>query len=236
MKDYFTRWRANFFTGLAVVLPAVLSIAVVVWLFSKVSNITDALLFFVPKRWTHEQAGQGPMYWYWSFGALVLGMLLIGLVGRLTRYYFGKKMIQLVDLVLLKVPLLNKIYGALKQVNDAFTSTKKTAFKQVVLVEFPRLGQYSLGFITGDHYPEIDAKTQQKVVCVFIPTTPNPTTGFLVLLPQNQVTKLEMSVADGIKFIISLGSISPGYEPPPSGLPGTQTAIHPAGARQSAIR
>src|SRR5437762_6217501 len=114
-KNAVIRWRANFFTGLAIVLPAVVSIAVVVWLFGTVSNVTDTLLIFLPRDWTHKDHGAGRMHWYWSLCALLLAVLLIGLVGSLARYYFGKKLIELVDLALLHVPLLNKIYSTIKQ-------------------------------------------------------------------------------------------------------------------------
>jgi len=136
-------------------------------------------------------------------------VFLIGFVGLLARNYFGKRVIEWTDSALLRIPLLNKIYGATKQVNDAFSSGNKTAFRTVVLVEYPRPGVYSVGFITSEPNEEIRAKTKEKVVCVFVPTTPNPTGGFLVLVPEDQVTKLEMSVADGIKYIISLGAINP---------------------------
>src|SRR2546430_16949486 len=97
-KNPFASWRANFCPGLAIVLPAVISIAVVIWLFGTVANITDTLLIFLPKEWTHKDLGAGAMRWYWSLVALLLAVLLIGLVGSLARYYFGKKLIQLVDL------------------------------------------------------------------------------------------------------------------------------------------
>ncbi|MBE0541888.1 MAG: DUF502 domain-containing protein [Verrucomicrobia bacterium] len=220
MKKAPAHWKANFFTGLAVILPALLSIGAFVWLFGTVSNFTDALLFFLPKDWTHERAGEGPMHWYWSLFALVLAIGLISLVGRFARHYLGKKLIQWADLALMRVPLLNKIYGAIKQINQAFTSSKTSSFKQVVLVEFPRAGVYSVGFITGAQHGEVQHKTQEKVVSVFVPTTPNPTTGFIVLVPEKDVTKLDMSVADGIKFIISLGSVAPDYAPPAKALAG----------------
>src|SRR5207249_8732174 len=133
-KPLLSRWRTDFLTGLAVVLPGVVSIAVIVWLFGTVSRFTDTLLFFLPKSLTHGRDGAGTILWYWSFTALVLAILLIGLLGRLARYYVGKKMIQIVDTALLRIPLLNKIYGTLKQVNEAFTSSNKSSFKQVVLV------------------------------------------------------------------------------------------------------
>src|SRR6266496_4669046 len=212
-RKSFLRWRANFFTGLAIVLPAVISIAVVVWLFGTVANVTDTLLIFLPKEWTHKEYGAGPMHWYWSLCALLLAVLLIGLVGGLARYYFGKKLIELVDLALLRVPLLNKIYSAIKQVNEAFSPSNKSSFKHVVLVEFPRAGQYSVGFLTGEDQREVQQKTKERVLSVFVPTTPNPTSGFLVLVPEKEITRLEMSVADGIKFIISLGAIAPEFAP-----------------------
>jgi uncharacterized membrane protein len=212
-NDLFARWQANFWAGLAIVLPAVISVAVLGWLFGTVANITDSLLIFLPRKLTHHNQGNGPMYWYWSVVALLLAVFLIGAVGLLARNYFGKRLIEWVDSALLRVPLLNKIYGATKQVNDAFSSTNKTAFRTVVLVEFPREGVYSMGFITSEQQDEVRMKTGQKLVCVFIPTTPNPTSGFLVLTPESEVTKLDMSVADGIKYIISLGSIIPEYTP-----------------------
>lgn len=215
-KKILTRWRASFLTGLAVLLPAVITLAVVKWLFGTIASITDLLLFFLPKTLTHAERGAGPMYWYWSLAAFVLAALLVSLVGWMARYYIGKQMIAWLDTAMLRVPLLNKIYGTIKQVNEAFGSNKKTAFKTVVLVEFPRSGVHSIGFITSEQHDEVQQKTREDVVCVFVPTTPNPTSGFLMLVPRAQVTKLEMSVADAIKYIVSLGSVSPGYVPPPS--------------------
>jgi uncharacterized membrane protein len=179
------------------------------WLFGTIANITDTLLIFLPKWLTHHDQGNGPMYWYWSLVALLLAICLIAIVGRLTRNYFGKQIIAWVDSALLRVPLLNKIYGATKQVNEAFSSADKTAFRTVVLVEFPRPGAFSIGFITGEQLPGLPVPMKDKMVCVFVPATPNPTSGFLLLVPENKVTKLEMSVPDGIKYVISLGSIVP---------------------------
>jgi uncharacterized membrane protein len=212
-KSLFARWRTNFLTGFVILLPALITFAVVKWLLVSIASVTDLLLFFVPQDITHSNNGQGPMYWYWSLFALLLAVLLIGVAGFLTRYYVGRRMIEWLDLTLLRVPLLNKIYSTIKQVNEAFTSDKKTSFKTVVLIEFPRQGIYSIGFITSEQRDEVQAKTRENVVCVFVPTTPNPTSGFLVLVPEDKVTKLDMSVAEGIKYIISLGSIAPEFGP-----------------------
>ena len=211
-KTFFTRWRASFFTGLAVTLPALLTLAAVKWVFGTISSFTDTLLFFLkychePKL-VYENGQSGSMYWYWSLLALALAVVLISGVGVLTRYYIGKRLIEWLDSLMMQVPLLNKFYGAIKQVNEAFAGNKNS-FKTVVLVEFPREGMYSVGFLTSEQRAEVQAKTPEPVVCVFIPTTPNPTSGFLVLVPEDKVTRLEMSVADGIKYIVSLGSIAP---------------------------
>jgi uncharacterized membrane protein len=207
----FSRLQTNFLTGLAVVFPAVISIAVVVWLFGTVSNITDKLLFAVPRDWKYINGIGGDIYWYWSLAALLLAIGLIILVGQFARHYLGKRLIATMDLVLLRIPFLNKIYGTVKQVKEAF-SGHQSAFQQAVLVEFPRKGVYSLGFITGEQRNEVQFKTPQPVWSIFIPTTPNPTTGFLIFVPEHELTRLDMSVADAIKSIISLGSVAPEYQ------------------------
>jgi uncharacterized membrane protein len=210
-KSFLARWRSNFLTGLVVLLPAMVSIAVVVWLFGHVSDLTDKLLFFLPPDLTHQDHGTGPMHWYWSLFALLLAVSLICGFGLLARNYIGKKMIEWMDRALLQVPFLNKIYGATKQVNDALTSGDKNSFKTVAMIEFPHPGAYAIGFITSEQRAEPQIKSDLDLICVFIPTTPNPTSGFLVLVPAEKVLKLEMSVADGVKYIISLGAIAPPF-------------------------
>lgn len=211
-KTIFARWRRSFLTGLAVSLPALLTLAAVKWIFGTISSFTDTLLFFLPyclgPKLIYANGQDGAMFWYWSLLALALAAALIIAVGVLAQYYIGKRMLEWLDTAMMNVPVVNKFYGAIKQVNEAF-SGNKDSFKTVVLVEFPREGMYSIGFITNEQRGEVQQKTKEQVVAVFIPTTPNPTSGFLVLVPEEKVTKLDMSVADGIKYIVSLGSIAP---------------------------
>jgi uncharacterized membrane protein len=207
-KTFLARWRANFFTGLAVVLPGVVSIGAILWIFGTVASFTDTLLFFLPHELTHREHGAGSMYWYWSLAAFLLAIFLICAVGLAARNYFGKKMIEWVDRALMHVPFLNIIYGATKQVNDALVTGNKNSFKTVVLIEFPHPGTYSMGFLTSED-ADIQVKPNEKLVCVFVPTTPNPTAGFMMLVPNEKVMRLNISVADGLKYIISLGSIAP---------------------------
>jgi uncharacterized membrane protein len=210
-KSVFARLQANFWAGLVIVLPGVISLAVLRWLFGTVANITDLLLIFLPARLTHHDQGNGAMFWYWSLVALLVAVLLIGVVGMLARNYFGRKIIEWVDSALMRIPLLNKIYSATKQVNDAFSTSNKSAFRTVVLVQFPHAEVWSIGFITSEQPPEVEDKLRQKVVCVFVPATPNPTSGFLLMVPEAKVIKLSMSVPDAIKYVISLGALLPDH-------------------------
>jgi len=211
-KSILARWRSCFLTGLAVTFPALLTLAAVKWFIGTISSVTDLLLFFLPRTLTHESLvnandGKGPMYWYWSLVALALAVVLISVVGVAARYYIGKKIIDWTDRVLMRVPLLNKFYGAIKQINEAFAGNKNS-FKTVVLVEFPGPGNYSVGFITNEEQGEVQQKASKNLVSVFVPTTPNPTSGFLILVPEEKLIKLDMSVTDAIKYIVSLGAIS----------------------------
>lgn len=207
------RWRGSFLTGLAVILPGVLTLAVIKWLFGTIAIFTDSLLFFLPGRWTHQDAGNGPMFWYWSVAAFVMAIGLVTLVGLLTRYYIGKRIIAWMDGAMLRLPLLNKIYATLKQLNEAFTTSKKTPFKSVVQIEFPADGSYAVGFTTTGQNERFVNQANERLVNVFVPTTPFLTSGFLILVPEGKITRLDMSVADGIKYIISLGSIAPEAAP-----------------------
>jgi uncharacterized membrane protein len=224
-NNFFKQARANFFAGLALVLPTVITVAVLIWIFHNVSNLTDTLLFFLPEKWTHKplpNGDLGPIHWYWSLVALTIAILLVCLIGRYGRNYIGRKTMEWIDHTIMRVPLMNKIYGTVKQVNASFSSNK-SSFKQVVLVTFPHSRSRSVGFVTGEQ----QGLGPEKLISVFIPTTPNPTSGFLVMVPESEIIKLEMSVADGIKFIISLGALLPEHPGQPASQPD-HGQIHPA--------
>lgn len=209
MKSQLQIWRANFFTGLAVVLPVVLTLIILKWGFGTITGVTDTLLFFVPKEITRADGGRGPIYWYWSLASFVLAVVLIAAVGRAARYYVGKQVIYWMDQLLRRVPLLNKIYSTIHQVNQALTSSTRSSFKQVVLIQYPRQGIYSIGFLTSEELPEPERRVGRALDGIFVPTTPNPTSGFLVMVPDEDVIRLNMSVADGMKYVFSVGSIVP---------------------------
>ena len=151
-NHFLKRWRADFFAGLAIVMPAVISIGLVLWLFRDVSNITDRMLFFLPESLIRSRTSTGALgeiRWYWSVITLLWTVFLICLAGRYGRNYLGRQTIQWIDGALMRVPLMNKIYGTVKQVNESFSSNK-SSFKQVVLVTFPHPNSRSVGFVTGE--------------------------------------------------------------------------------------
>lgn len=217
-QSFFGRWRRNFVTGLILILPAVITLALLKWVFGATTKLTDLLLLPIPKEWKFVNGLNGDIWWFWSLAALGIAAFLVALIGLLGRYYVGKKIIGAFDSLMLRVPLLNKIYSTIKQVNEAFSSDRRSSFQTVALVEFPREGVYSMGFITSDQNNEIQTRTKEKVVSVFVPTTPNPTSGYLVMVPEDKLTKLDMPVADGIRFIISLGSVAPDFSSNPAQL------------------
>jgi uncharacterized membrane protein len=202
-----TKWRASFVAGLLVILPAAVSIMIAVWVLKNITSITDTLLIFLPRHWTHQDNGNGPLYWYYSVLAFLLAVLIITGIGHLTKNYIGRKLLEMGDRFMMRVPLINKIYSTIKQVNEAF-SGQRASFKQVVLLEYPRQGIYSLGFITNDQ-PAISSPNSGPLQSVFVPTTPNPTSGFIVLAPTASLHRVNLPVQEAIKFVISLGSLSP---------------------------
>jgi uncharacterized membrane protein len=210
-QTFLGRWRRHFVTGLILILPGVVTLALLKWLFGTTTKLTNLLLIPVPSEWKYVDGVSGEIWWFWSLAALGIAAFMVALLGLLGRYYVGKKIIAFFESLMLAVPLLNKIYGTIKQVNEAFSSDRRSSFQTVALVEFPREGIYSLGFITSEQSNEIQARTKEKVVSLFIPTTPNPTSGYLVMVSEDKLTKLDMPVADGIRFIISLGSVAPNF-------------------------
>ncbi len=146
--------------------------------------------------------------------ALFVTTLIIYFTGLVTNYVIGRRMIQLGERLLMKMPIIKSVYSASKQVVDTFSSTTKAAFKAVALVEFPRTGCLALGFVTG----AMKNPEGQLMYRVFIATTPNPTTGFLLILPAEEVQFTDITVEEGVKMIVSGGVLSPeSYQrrPPP---------------------
>ncbi len=216
MKDFWKKLRNSFFAGLLVVVPVAASLGILYWLFSK---FTDFLLPKWLRAWLERFPY--PEFLYRLVALLVFAVLVI-VIGWITRRVVGKRLVTAGELIIARVPILNKTYGFIKEVSHTMLGGKKTVFERVVLVEYPRTGVYTIGFVTSEAEGEAQAKTKEQVINVFFPTTPNPTSGWLALVPREQVIDLDMSVADGMKLVISGGAVMPPYAPRKS-LPGSPT-------------
>jgi len=197
--------RNSFFAGLLVVVPVAASVLILLGIFTWVTD------FMLPDSLRQQMFT--PLY---RIAALVLFVMFTVTVGWVTRLVVGKKMVSATEAIITRVPLLNKTYGFMKEISQTLLSGRKTMFQRVVLVEFPRAGVYSIGFVTSETAGEPQAKTRETVINVFVPTTPNPTSGFLILVPRGQLIELDMTVAEGMKMVISGGAVVPPYLPPAS--------------------
>lgn len=139
----------------------------------------------------------------------ILALLFIFLVGLIVRSFMGRWLVASVEEVVERIPMVSSIYVSVKKMVDAVVSAKSDSFKSVVVIEYPRKGIYSLAFVTGEALGEIREKTAQRCISVFLPTTPNPTSGFYLMVPEEDVTTLTMSVEDAFRLIISGGIITP---------------------------
>ncbi len=201
MKRFRTILKNYFITGLLVILPIFIT-AYVIWYLIKAM---DAVLKFIPAKYLPETY----INVYIPGVGLILVVILILIVGILTRNIAGKKVLQFWDNLVDRIPLARILYSSVKQLLQAFFLQNSGSFQRVALIEYPRRGIYVLGFITGESRGEVQVKTNKKMINVFVPTTPNPTSGFYILVPEEDLMLLDMSVEDAFKLLISGGLVSP---------------------------
>jgi len=139
---------------------------------------------------------------------IIVSILFITLIGGLSLSFIGKKILAFINDLLKRIPFLRTIYSAIAQMTVTFTDRKKSK-RSVVLIEYPRKGSWAVGFATKDNKGEISNKTNKKLVNVFVPTTPNPTSGFLLMFPKDEIIYLDMSFEEASKFIVSAGTSNP---------------------------
>ena len=140
---------------------------------------------------------------------ILMSIFIITLIGWISLSFIGKKLLNLFDNILKKIPILRTIYPAIGQMIETFTKSEKGK-KNVVLVEYPRKGSWAVGFATKKNSGEISEKTNKKLINVFVPTTPNPTSGFLLMFPEDEVIYLDLTFEEASKFIVSAGTLNPG--------------------------
>jgi len=141
-------------------------------------------------------------------------LAIVLLTGMLGTSFIGRWVVGTGESVLDRIPLVRSVYGALKSVLETVLRDNQDSFRRVVLIEYPRAGSYALGFVSGTGHGEIQQATKENVLTVFVPTAPNPTSGFLLYVPEKDTIALTMTVEDGMKCVISAGVITPNWTPP----------------------
>lgn len=196
-RSIIVRIRNYFITGVVVLIP----IGITVYLTLILISISSKIL---PKEMN--------INYYLPYNIpgveILTALFLITFVGWLSLSFLGKKLLSLFNNILQKIPILRTIYSAIVQMTETFTKTDKGK-KNVVLVEYPRKGSWAVGFATKENTGEITTKTNKKLVNVFVPTTPNPTSGFLLMFPKEDVIYLDMTFEEASKFIVSAGTSNP---------------------------
>ncbi len=214
-KGFWASLRATLLTGLLIFLPVAITVWVLNLLDSPFRSMFSALADFFKEH--KDFANIFRMLSFPGVG-LVLGFALILLLGVLARNYLGHFLIQWVDDVAKRIPLIRTIYTGTKQLSDTvFTAAGKESFRRAVLVHFPGDSSYAIGFVTGEAKGPAQAVTDETVINVFVPTTPNPTSGFLLMLPAAKMIPLDVAVEDALKMVISGGI----YVPPPKAAQNT---------------
>lgn len=197
-------FKRYFIAGLLVVVPLYISIYVL----SLIVGFMDSILLILPRPLQPDN--------YLPFHIPGLGILVtvavVFLVGLIATNFFGKRLLGMTEKVLSKVPVVRIVYNASKQFMETFFSGSNQGFRKVVLVQFPRQGQYSVGFLTGKLNGELKHKSHENGVTVFVPTTPNPTTGFLIIVKESEIVPLDMKVEDAFKVIMTGGMVVPNNE------------------------
>lgn len=184
--------RNHFFTGLMTTIPFAVTVFLLVWFFVTIDNLLQPVIKLILGR---PIIGVG-------FGITIV---LIYVVGVIASNVIGKRLIRYGEAVLPFVPVFRQLYTGIKQMTESFTAPDKTGFMQVVLVEFPRKGMQVIGFVTNELIQEPD----KKILTVFIPTSPNPTSGYLQIVAEDEVRRTDISVENALKMVISAGRVSP---------------------------
>ena len=196
-SSFIARLRNYFIAGIVVLVPLGFTLYLTLFIVSISSKL-------IPKELNPNN------YLPFSIPGLeiLLSILFITFIGGLSLSFIGKKLLQMINDILKRIPFLRTIYGAIGQMTQTFTQNKSNR-KSVVLVEYPRKGSWAVGFATKENKGEISKKTNKNLINVFVPTTPNPTSGFLLMFPKDEVIQLNMSFEEASKFIVSAGTSNP---------------------------
>jgi uncharacterized membrane protein len=208
----FAHVRRNLVRGLFLVLPFLITI----WLLGILFDVIDANVTPTVREVLTRLGIPGLERWFARLGIPIIGLLLTGsfiyFLGMIAGNLAGRRVLTLIESMILRIPFVKGIYGAARQLLDAFSMTSQRHFSKVVLLEYPRLGMWTLGFVTREISQSISAgkgSEPQEMVPVFLPTTPNPTSGWMILVPIVDLQVLDLSIEDSVKLIVSGGIVSP---------------------------
>lgn len=200
-----------FLTGLAIIIPVGITLYILFFLI----DVMDSLLNIIP----HQFQPDVMLHFHLPGLGIIVTVVLVFVCGLIARSYLGKSLVGLGESFVDKIPIVRSIYQAVKQVAHSMLMDRNRSFKKAVLIEFPRRGLYSVGFITGNPGGEIAAKIAgDHYVSVFVPTTPNPTSGFFMVVSSDELIFLDMSVEEAFTLIISAGIVNPAHRPEQAGL------------------
>jgi uncharacterized membrane protein len=206
----FANLRTAFFSGLFLLAPLV----VTVWAFTKIIDLVGGtfrpLFFFYMPDWLRTPR----LELLWDILATLIVIALVTLLGYFSRYVFGKYFLEVGERVIQGIPGVSAVYNTVKQIVDTFGTQNRNLFSKVVLVQYPRKEVWTLAFLTSKTQAEAQVRTGREVWTVFVPTSPNPTSGFLLMLPSSEVEELDMTVGEGMKMIISGGAVVPVWRRP----------------------
>ena len=196
-RVFLTNIRNYFLAGVFVLIPIGITLYLTLFLISILSKI-------LPREINPNH------YLPYNIPGLeiLISIILITIIGWISLSFIGKRILNLFNNVLKKIPILRTIYSAISQMTETFTK-KNSGSKSVVLIEYPRKGSWAVGFATQENKGEITIKTKKNLINVFVPTTPNPTSGFLIMFPKDEIIYLDMSFEDASKFIVSAGTSNP---------------------------
>ena len=201
---FFSRVRSWFLTGLLVTAPVLLTVYIT-WLF--VDIIDGWVTQLLPAQFKETLYSSIPGV------GLIIGAIAITVIGAIAAGFFGRWLIKVGEGLLNRMPFVGTIYGASKQILETVLASQSDAFRDVVLVEYPRKDLWVIGFVTGGTKGEVSTAIKDETVNVFVPTTPNPTSGFLLFCPKNELKYLDMSVEEAVKLVVSGGIVTPPHKP-----------------------
>jgi len=193
--------RKYIIAGLLVWLPLAATVVIV----KLVVDLLDKIILLLPPNWQPETVLGFSIP---GFG-IILAIFILLITGMLAANLFGRRLVALWEAILNRIPLVRSIYNSVKQISTTILDSNGKSFRKVVMLQYPRKGIWSIGFLTNEDVSTEIESLSDDLVAVFVPTTPNPTSGFIIMAPREDITELDMTVEEGFKFIISMGVITP---------------------------